>query len=94
MIVKAKCDFLHDQLGRVRKGQELSVTDRQLKQLQGFGWVDIPVELYHTKVVTDSPLSGRGEIAPSSASPAAQVSEQTTLQPSNRGRKKRQHNGE
>lgn len=89
MEVIAKRDFLHDQLGRVFKGQKLEVNERQLKQLQHFGWVDIPVDLYHTKVATDHPSSGRGEIVLSSVSQAAQASPQTTQKPSEGGRKKR-----
>lgn len=87
MIVTAKCDFLHDQLGRVRKGQNIDVNERQLIQLQGFGWVLIPVDLYATKVTSDHPSSGRGAEVPLSASPAAPVSQQTMSSGSKRGKK-------
>ena len=86
MEVIAKKEFLHDQLGRVRKGQRINVNDRQLKQLQGFGWIDMPVDLYQTKVTTDHPSSGRGEDAQSSVSQAARVLPQTTPTEYKRGR--------
>lgn len=86
MEVVARCHFLHDQLGRKEKGDKFPVTDRQLKQLKSFGWVDVPVELYQTKVITDHPSLGRGEVQPLSASPAAQALPQTTLPQSKRGR--------
>lgn len=86
MEVVAKKHFLHDQLGRKEKGDRFEVNERQLKQLQAFGWVDIPVELYATKVHTDHPSSGRGEEQPSFASPAAQALPQTTAPESKRGR--------
>lgn len=39
MKVTAKVTFLHDQLGRVAKGAQVEVTDRQLRQLKGLGWI-------------------------------------------------------
>ena len=88
MIVTAKCDFLHDRLGNKKKGQQFEVNDAQLRQLQKFGWVEVPVDLYHTKVTTDHPLLGRGEMEQSSVSQAAQASPQTTFQQSRRGKKR------
>ena len=86
MRVVAKCEFLHDQLGRVREGQEFEANERQLKTLREFDWIIEPVDLYQTKVTTDHPSSGRGEAQPSSASPAAPASPQTTAELSKRGR--------
>lgn len=94
MEVVAKKDFLHDQLGRVRKGQKITVNERQLRQLKDFGWVDIPTDLYETKVTTDHPSLGRGEAQPSSVSQAAPVSPQTTAEPSKRGRGRPRKSGE
>lgn len=86
MEVIAKCQFLHDQLGRVEKGQKINVNERQLKQLQHFKWVEIPVEIHQAKVTTDNPLSAPGAEVQSSASPAAQALPQTMLPQSKRGR--------
>lgn len=94
MEVVAKKDFLHDQLGRVRKGQKLTVNERQLKQLKDFGWIEIPTELYQTKVTTDHPSSAPGAAPLSSASPVAQASPQTTAPESKRGRGRPRKSGE
>lgn len=94
MEVVAKKDFLHDQLGRVRKGQKLTVNERQLKQLKQFGWVDMPVELYETKVTTDHPSLAPGAAPLSSASPVALASPQTTAPESKRGRGRPRKSGE
>ena len=92
--VVAKKPILHDQLGAKQKGQKFKVTPRQLKQLQALGVIEIPVAIYQTKVVTDSPLLGHGEVQPSSASPVAQASQQTTAEPSKRGRGRPRKSGE
>lgn len=94
MEVVARCHFLHDQLGRKEKGDKFTVTERQLKQLKDLKLIDVPVELYQTKVITDHPSLGRGEVQPLSASPAAQVLPQTTLPQSKRGRKRSQKHDE
>lgn len=85
--VVARDVIRHDQLGFIKQGQHFKVTPRQLAQLQALGVIDVPVEVYNTKVITGNPLSGRGEDAPSSVSQAAPVSPQTTSKPSKRGGK-------
>lgn len=92
--VVAKKLLHHDQLGTKQKGQRFMVNARQLKQLMALGVIEIPVAVYNTKVVTDSPSLGRGEDAPSSASPAAQASQPQTLEPSKRGRGRPRKSGE
>lgn len=91
--VIAKKLMHHDQLGTKQKGQKFKVTPRQMKQLLSLGVIDVPVEVYETKVVTSHPLSGLGEVAQSSVSPAAPASHQTTSNQSRRGAK-RQRDGE
>lgn len=89
MIVTAKKDIRHDQLGFIPKGKQFEANERQVKQLQALGVITVPVALYDTKVNTDHPSSGLGLEAQSSALPVAQASQQTTLQPSKRGAKRR-----
>lgn len=79
MKYKAKCDFLHDELGRVCAGQII--------ELQTLSGVRAMVEPYETKVVHNNPLAPAA--AQSSASPAAQVSPQTTASASENGDKKK-----
>lgn len=79
MKYKAKCDFLHDQLGRVYTGQII--------ELQTLSGVRAMVEPYETKVVHESPLAPAA--ASLSASPAAQVLPQTTANESENGGKKK-----
>jgi hypothetical protein len=52
MKAKAIKAFLHDQLGRVEKGQEFEATEAQLAPVRGF------IEVYETKVVQDKPREG------------------------------------
>lgn len=49
MKAKAIKGFLHDQLGRVVKGQEFEATEAQLSGVRAF------VEVYETKVVRQEP---------------------------------------
>ena len=79
MKYKAKCDFLHDQLGRVYAGQVID--------LQTLSGVRAMVEPYETKVEHNNPLAPAA--ASLSASPAAQVSPQTTASASENGGKKK-----
>ena len=89
MIVTAKKDIRHDQLGFIQKGKQFEANERQVKQLKALGVITVPIALYDTKVNTDHPSSGLGLEAQSSALPVAPVSPQTTLQPSKRGGKRR-----
>lgn len=51
MKCKALKSFLHDQLGRVVKGQEFEATAAQLSGVKAF------VEVYETKVVSEQPAT-------------------------------------
>lgn len=51
MKCKARKSFLHDQLGRVAKGQEFEATAAQLSGVKAF------VEVYETKVVRGEPAT-------------------------------------
>lgn len=51
MKAKAIKGFLHDQLGRVVKGQEFEATEAQLSGVRAF------VEVYETKVVREEPAT-------------------------------------
>lgn len=79
MKYKAKCDFLHDQLGRVYAGQVI--------ELQTLSGVRAMVEPYETKVVHNAPLAPAA--ASLSASQAAQALPQTTASASENGGKKK-----
>lgn len=49
MKARATKTFLHDQLGRVVKGQEFEATEAQIVPVKAF------VEVYETKVIRDKP---------------------------------------
>lgn len=72
----------HDRLGKLVKGRVVEVPDYQALDWLRRGFA----ERYETKVLRDRPLQAVG--TPSSALPAAQVSQQQTLKPSEPGKKR------
>lgn len=88
--------FPHDRRGQMLAGRAYDLPEAEAARLLKLGLVRVcsPDE-YETKVVTQTPVApsvpslADGEVQPSSASPAAQVSQQTTAKPSDAGGKKR-----
>jgi hypothetical protein len=92
--------FPHDRRGQMLAGRAYDLPDAEAARLLKLGLVRVasPDE-YETKVVTQAPVApavpslADGEARPSSASPAAQVSAQTTATPSGGGAKPRKKDG-
>lgn len=87
MAYRAIKAMRHDRLGVIPKGGNVRVDEQEGERLRRLGLV----ELYETKVVRPRPAENPppADGTPSSASPAAQVSRQTTAKKSARGGKKK-----
>lgn len=93
--------FPHQRLGYFQKGVVREVDDAEGLRLIRLGLAsEAAAPVYATKVVQQAPVAGPhpgmadGEARPSSASPAAQASPQTTAKPSGRGGKNKKRGGE
>ncbi len=87
--------FPHDRLGFLAKGSVVEVPDKDGQRLIRMGLANpAAAPVYATKIVQPTPVAGEvpgmagGAEQPSSASPAAQASPQTTVRPSKRGGRK------
>lgn len=88
--------FPHDRRGKMLADRAYDLPEDEAARLIRIGLVRIasPDE-YDTKVVVQTPVlpsQAAGEAQPSSASPVAQASPQTTARPSEGGRKKKKRN--
>ena len=88
--------FPHAKLGYMHKGQVYEVAEDEGKRLVKYGHVNpAAAPIYATKIVQQQPVAGElpgmadGAEQQSSASPAAPVSQRTTLSLSKRGGKRR-----
>lgn len=85
MRVYVKETLYHDRLGRLSPGRIVDVPDKTARR-----WISgKAAEEYETKVLHDRPSPAGGMTEPSSASPPAQVSPQTTSNASEPGAPKR-----
>lgn len=86
VFVRAKSSFVNQRLGTVTRRQRLPVPAGIARELESLGLVEIEKQsLTVRKNLHRDPL-GVGMEAPSSASPAGQVSATSNLQPRKRGR--------
>ena len=88
--------FPHQVLGFLAKGSIVEVADDEGARLIRLGHANpAAAPVYATKIIQPTPVAGTlpgsadGEVRPSSASPAAQASPQTTAKPSEPGAKRR-----
>lgn len=86
--------FPHDRRGQMVAGRVYEVDEAEGQRLVGLRLVrQASPDEYETKVIDPRPVPGPspavGEVQPSSASPAAQASPQTTAKPSDAGGKKK-----
>lgn len=83
MKVKAIKTFLHDKFGKVEAGTKLEIEKKHLSGIRNF------VEVYDTKVIEQKPRPTMAVGTPSSALPAAQVSQEQIASKPRRGRKRK-----
>ena len=83
--------FPHDRRGTMQAGKVYTVDDAEAQRLLTLRLVRKASPDEHEAKAASGPLpsSADGEVPPSSASPAAQASPQTTAKPSARGGKKK-----
>lgn len=93
--------FPHQRLGYLAKGAVVLVDDKEGERLIRMGLANpAAAPVYATKIVQPTPVAGEvpgmagGAEQPSSASPAAQASPQTTAKPSRRGGSRKKQTGE